>query len=269
MLLLATHVTVPASPRCCPIRRASIRPCDMQREKLASQLGELEATERVLARYSKCTQLKQTASARTSVTATKAAAPARRRGRPPTTTAKAVGGKRSSSNLADQVLALATGKTQQEIAAACKGARPAPPFPATSGRAASKSAMGNSTPYSQRVRSNRLRSDTGIVGPERFRAGHRWDSSPKIRFAQDSPLEGTGFEPSVPRERLVPELCAAGACMPPEHAITTLPGVPGLISLSCGAHLSAAAWTCFGGGAGVDLEFFFIAPIPPVDSSIG
>ena len=66
---------------------------DMQRENLASQLGELEATERVLARYSKGTQLKQTASARTSVTATKAAAPARRRGRPPTTTAKAAGGK--------------------------------------------------------------------------------------------------------------------------------------------------------------------------------
>jgi hypothetical protein len=97
---------------------------DMQREKLASQLEELEATERVFARYSKGTQLKQTASARTPATATKAAAPARRRGRPPTTTAKAVGGKRSSSNLGDQVLALATGKTQQEIAAACKGARP-------------------------------------------------------------------------------------------------------------------------------------------------
>ena len=97
---------------------------DMQREKLASQLGELEATERVLARYSKGTQAKKTASARTPITATKAAAPARRRGRPPTTTAKAAGGKRSSSNLGDQVLALATGKTQQEIAAACKGARP-------------------------------------------------------------------------------------------------------------------------------------------------
>ena len=96
----------------------------MQREKLAGQLGELEATERVLARYSKGTQLKQTDSARTPATATKAAAPARRRGRPPTTTAKAAGGKRSSSNLGDQVLALATGKTQQEIAAACKGARP-------------------------------------------------------------------------------------------------------------------------------------------------
>ena len=97
---------------------------DMQRDKLASQLGELEATERVLARYSKGTQLKQTASARTPATVAKAAAPARRRGRPSTTTAKAAGGKRSSSNLGDQVLALATGKTQQEIAAACKGARP-------------------------------------------------------------------------------------------------------------------------------------------------
>jgi hypothetical protein len=32
--------------------------------------------------------------------------------------------KRSSPSLTDQVLALATGKTQQEIAAACKGARP-------------------------------------------------------------------------------------------------------------------------------------------------
>jgi hypothetical protein len=30
--------------------------------------------------------------------------------------------------------------------------------------------------------------------------GHRWDSLPKIRFAPDSPLEGAGFEPSVPRD---------------------------------------------------------------------
>jgi hypothetical protein len=96
---------------------------DMQREKLAGQLGELEATERVLARYSKGTQAKKPASARTPITATKPVAPARRHGRPPTTTAKSAGGKHSSSNLGDQVLALATGKTQQEIAAACKGAR--------------------------------------------------------------------------------------------------------------------------------------------------
>ena len=37
---------------------------------------------------------------------------------------KPAGGERTSSNLSDRVLALATGKTQQEIAAACKGARP-------------------------------------------------------------------------------------------------------------------------------------------------
>ena len=97
---------------------------DVQREKLASQFGELEATERVLARYSKGTQLRQTASARTLATATKAAAPARGRGRRPTASAKPTAGKRSSPSLGDQVLALATGKTQQEIAAACNGARP-------------------------------------------------------------------------------------------------------------------------------------------------
>jgi hypothetical protein len=97
---------------------------DAQREKLAGQLGELAAAERVLARYGKGIRAKKTASARTPTTATKAAAPARGSGRGRTTTAKPAGGKRSSSGLADQVLALATGKTQQEITAACKDARP-------------------------------------------------------------------------------------------------------------------------------------------------
>jgi hypothetical protein len=97
---------------------------DAQREKLAGQLSELEATERVLARYSKGTQTKKTASAKTSTTATKTAAPARSGGRPRTTAAKPAEGNRSSPSLSDQVLALATGKTQHEIAAACKGARP-------------------------------------------------------------------------------------------------------------------------------------------------
>ena len=95
-----------------------------QREKLAGQLVELEATERVLARYSKGSGARKTASARTPMTATNAAAPARAGGRPRSTTTKPAGGKRSSPSLTDQVLALATGKTQQEIAAACKGARP-------------------------------------------------------------------------------------------------------------------------------------------------
>jgi hypothetical protein len=92
--------------------------------KLTSQLGELEATERVLARYSKGTQPRRTASAKTPTTATKTAGPARPRRRRRTTAGKPAGGRRSSSTLGDQVLALATGKTQQEIAAACKGARP-------------------------------------------------------------------------------------------------------------------------------------------------
>jgi hypothetical protein len=97
---------------------------DAQREKLIGQLGELEATERVLARYSKGTPAKRTASAETPTSATKADAPALSRGRWRPTTAKPPGGKRTSSTLGEPVLALANGKTRQEITAACKGARP-------------------------------------------------------------------------------------------------------------------------------------------------
>jgi hypothetical protein len=97
---------------------------DAQREKFAGQLGELEATERVLARYSKGPRARKMASAKTPIAATKAAAPARSGGRQRTTAAKPADGKRSSPSLSDQVLALATGKTQQEITTACKGARP-------------------------------------------------------------------------------------------------------------------------------------------------
>ena len=97
---------------------------ESQREKLAGQLVELEATERVLARYSKGSGARKTASVRTPMTATNAAAQARAGRGPRSTTTKPAGGKRRSLSLSDQVLALATGKTQQEIAAACKGARP-------------------------------------------------------------------------------------------------------------------------------------------------
>jgi hypothetical protein len=96
---------------------------DAQREKLTSQLSELEATERVLARYGTSTPAKKMVSAKMPATATKAAAPARRRGRQRAATGRQAS-KRGSPTLGDQVLALATGKTQQEIAAACKGARP-------------------------------------------------------------------------------------------------------------------------------------------------
>ena len=92
---------------------------DAQREKLSGQLNELEATERVLARYSEGTRARRRAPG----TATKAAAPAQSGRRRHTTAAKPAGINRSSPSLGDQILGLATGKTQQEIAAACKGVR--------------------------------------------------------------------------------------------------------------------------------------------------
>jgi hypothetical protein len=91
---------------------------DAQREKLAGELAELEATERVLARYGKDTRAKKTSSA------TKAAATARPQGRLRSPTAKTAGDTRTAPTLGDQVLALATGKTRQEITMGCKGARP-------------------------------------------------------------------------------------------------------------------------------------------------
>jgi hypothetical protein len=97
---------------------------DAQREKLAGQLSELEATERVLARYSKGTQAKRRAAGNTSPTARKAAAPAQSGRRRRATAAKSAARNRSEPSLGDQILALANGKTQQEIAAACKGVRP-------------------------------------------------------------------------------------------------------------------------------------------------
>ena len=92
---------------------------DAQRQKLTSQLIELEATERVLARYTTGARVRKLASAK--MPNPQATPPKRARGRP---TAKPAGRKRTSPALGDQVLALATGKTQQEIAVACKGARP-------------------------------------------------------------------------------------------------------------------------------------------------
>ena len=97
---------------------------DAQRDKLVHQLSELDAAERVLARYGNETRGARAASATTPTTAKKATAPARGRGRRPAATAKPADGKRSSLNLSDRVLRLATGKTQREITAACKGARP-------------------------------------------------------------------------------------------------------------------------------------------------
>ena len=96
---------------------------DAQREKLTAQLSELDATERVLARYSRGRRVANTASAKNSAAAM-TAVPARSGGGRRATNTKPAGDTRNLTSLSDQVLALATGRTQQEIAAACKGARP-------------------------------------------------------------------------------------------------------------------------------------------------
>jgi hypothetical protein len=98
----------------------SLARVDAQHEKLSRQLSELEATERVLARYSKGRQTTRTASTR----ASRVDAPGRGRGRRRAATTGPVAGEPTSPSLGDQILALATGKTQQEIATACKGVRP-------------------------------------------------------------------------------------------------------------------------------------------------
>ena len=146
--------------------REALALVDVQREKLTSQLSELEASERVLARYGKGPRARKTAPAQTSAATTDTAAPARPSMRQRTMTAKSIGGKRTSPSLNDQVLALATGKTQQRIAAACKGARPNHVGAAIArersaqalvrGPAASKSATASSTPHSRRGHSNVL-----------------------------------------------------------------------------------------------------------------
>jgi hypothetical protein len=97
---------------------------DAQREKLANQLSELEATERVLARYRKGTSSKRTASRKMPTTGREGAAQTQSGRRRRTASAKSARGGRDAPSLGDQILALAIGRTQQEIAAACEGVRP-------------------------------------------------------------------------------------------------------------------------------------------------
>jgi len=139
---------------------------DAQRERLTSQLSELEATERVLARYSKGTQPRRIASAKTPTTATKTAAPARPRRRRRTTAGKPAGGRRSSSTLGDQVLAWQPARRSRKSPPLARGpaqTMSASPSLDTRGRAASKSVTASSTPHSRPGRSNAPWSDAGIV----------------------------------------------------------------------------------------------------------
>jgi hypothetical protein len=95
------------------------------REKVATQLTDLETAERVLTRVSTTPSAMRPRSA--SATEGKALVAKQSRGRPPrAATSKSMGrepGARTPS-LGERVLALATGKTRQELYAACSSDRP-------------------------------------------------------------------------------------------------------------------------------------------------
>jgi hypothetical protein len=98
---------------------------DADREKIATQLTDLETAERVLARVGKTPPGRRPRSA--SAAGAKAAPAPRGRGRPPRAPeSKSAKGKPSaqSSGLGERVLALATGKTRQELYTACPSDRP-------------------------------------------------------------------------------------------------------------------------------------------------
>ena len=98
---------------------------DADRAKIATQLIDLETAERVLARVSKAPPARRPRS--TSAPEAKASNARRGRGRPPkAATSKLAGGEPSARGLGlgERVFALATGKTRQELYAACPGDRP-------------------------------------------------------------------------------------------------------------------------------------------------
>ena len=94
---------------------------DTERATVATRLTDLETAERVLTRVSK------TARRTTSPAAAeaKAATASRGRGRPSRAAAsKSAGRKPSAPSLGERVLALATGRTQQELYLACPSDHP-------------------------------------------------------------------------------------------------------------------------------------------------
>jgi hypothetical protein len=98
---------------------------DADRAKIATQLIDLETAERVLMRVSKAPPARRPRS--TPAAEAKASNATRGRGRPPrAATSKSGGGDPSarSLGLGERVLALATGKTRQELYAACPSDRP-------------------------------------------------------------------------------------------------------------------------------------------------
>ena len=96
---------------------------DAERAKIATQLIDLETAERVVARVSKTPPARRSTSA--AAAEAKASAATRGRGRPPkAATIKSARREPGAPSLGERVLALATGKTRQELYMACPTDRP-------------------------------------------------------------------------------------------------------------------------------------------------
>jgi hypothetical protein len=96
---------------------------DTDRATVATQLTDLETAERVLTRVSKMPPARKPTSA--AAAEAKAATATRGRGRPPTAaTSKSAGREPNAPSLGERILALATGRTQQELYLACPNDRP-------------------------------------------------------------------------------------------------------------------------------------------------
>jgi hypothetical protein len=96
---------------------------DTDRATVATQLTDLETAERVLTRVSKTRPARRPISA--AAAEAKAPTASRGRGRPPRAAAsKSAGSKPSAPSLGERVLALATGRTKQELYLACPKDRP-------------------------------------------------------------------------------------------------------------------------------------------------
>jgi hypothetical protein len=98
---------------------------DADRAKIATELIDLETAERVLTRVGKTPPARRRRSASAAEAETSNAT--RGRGRPPRAATNKSAGRASSAqslSLAERVLALATGKTRQELYAACPSDRP-------------------------------------------------------------------------------------------------------------------------------------------------
>ena len=95
---------------------------DTDRAAVATRLTDLETAERVLTRVGKTPPARRTTS--TAAAAAKATAASRGRGRPPRAASKSAGRKPSAPSLGERVLALATGRTRQELYGACPNDRP-------------------------------------------------------------------------------------------------------------------------------------------------